>query len=123
MRVIVFGSRDWPLEHYSYIHARIWNLPEGTTVVHGACPSGVDYLADRVATARGLQIERHPANWSELGKAAGPRRNAHMASLGADLAIGFRAPGASRGTDNMEAEALLRGITVERHGWGWRARW
>jgi hypothetical protein len=54
---------------------------------------------------------------------AGPRRNRHMAELGASLAIGFRMPGKSDGTDNMWSECELRGIPVERHGWDWPTRW
>lgn len=126
MRVIVFGSRSWPSEYYGYMYERLRQLPEGSTVVHGACLSGVDWWADQIARARGLLIEPHPALWKPDGRqgrtdySAGPRRNKHMASLGADLAIGFRMPGKSNGTDNMADEAELARIPVERHGWDWR---
>ena len=55
-----------------------------------------------------------------LGKAAGPIRNEHMAKLGADLAIGFRTAGESRGTDGMAALCKRYGIPVEKHGSGWK---
>lgn len=118
-RVIVFGSRSWPLQYVGHMEQRLERLPAGTIVVHGACETGADYWAAILAGRLGFRIEAHPANWRELGRAAGPRRNAHMASLGAALAIGFRMPGISKGTDNMADEAELRGIPVERHGWGW----
>lgn len=129
MRVIVFGSRKWPVQYAEYIAERLGQLPDGVTIVHGACATGADWWADQYARARGLQIERHPAIWKPEGLSgptdfsAGPRRNAHMASLGADLAIGFRMPGKSNGTDGMWGECELRGIPVERHGWGWPERW
>jgi hypothetical protein len=124
MRIIIFGSRNW--NQYGHIHERIWALPDGCIIVHGACNTGADEMADRVARARGFKVERHPAVWRPRGQAgpvdyaAGPTRNANMARLGAALAIGFRMPGKSNGTDNMRDEAELRGIPVERHGWGWR---
>ena len=130
MRIIVFGSRSWPAEYYGYIRDRLWQLPDGATVVHGACPTGADWWTDQIARARGLRVEAHPAIWKPDGRqgptdySAGPRRNKHMASLGAALAIGFRMPGKSDGTNNMAAEAELVGIPVERHGWDWaRGAW
>lgn len=126
MRVIVFGSRTWPAEYYQYMYERLARLPAGTTIVHGACLSGADWWGDQIAIARGFQVERHPAIWKPDGRqgrtdySAGPRRNKHVASLGAELAIGFRMPGKSNGTDNMADECELVGIRVERHGWGWR---
>ncbi len=118
-RVIVFGSREWSLEYRGYVWARLDSLPADALIVHGACPTGADAHADEWATFRGRQVERHPANWTELGRAAGPRRNQHIARLGADLAIGFRMPGKSNGTDNMADECELVRIPVERHGWDW----
>lgn len=130
MRVIIFGSRSWPVEYFQYMYGRLAQLPVGTTIVHGACLSGADWWADQIAQARGFAVERHQAIWKPDGRqgrtdyAAGPRRNRHMASLGADLAIGFRMPGKSNGTDNMAAEAELVRIPVERHGWDWpRGAW
>lgn len=124
MRVIIFGSRDWPWSWSAYIADRIRQLPPGTVVVHGACKTGADAIADVAAHLQGLQVEPHPADWDgwrRVGqvKRAGPFRNAQMAELGADLAIGFRMPGVSRGTDDMARAAALWGIPIERHGWGW----
>jgi hypothetical protein len=118
-RVILFGSRTWPWMYYDHIKQRIAQLPADTLIVHGACLDGVDFFVDECARMRCMTIERHPANWRELGRAAGPRRNAHMAQRGAVLAIGFRMPGKSNGTDNMADEAELCRIPVERHGWDW----
>lgn len=116
MRVIVCGSRKWPQERMRYarskIAARIRELPTGTTVVHGAA-RGADSIAHKEAQMAGLLVEPHPANWLELGDAAGPTRNREMAELGADLCIAFW-DGMSTGTRGMIAEAERCGIPVEK---------
>lgn len=125
MRVIVFGSRNWPELYHFHIAKRLSELPRDVVIVHGDCKTGADFYADSIAATYSIRVERHPAIWypipgGPMDRSAGPRRNAHMASLGADLAIGFRAPGKSNGTDNMADECELRGIPVERNGWDWR---
>lgn len=135
-RVIVFGSRNWSAELNDYIWARLRELPErlqiphyDLLVVHGACRTGADAVADAYCVQNGIAVERHPAVWRPGGPgtptdlSAGPRRNAHMAELGARHAVGFRMPGKSDGTDGMWGECTLRNIPVDRHGWGWPARW
>ncbi len=122
-RIIIFGSRLWPETYYSHILERIRALPLDAVIVHGACPTGADAMANQAARLRGMTIEPHPAAWLALGRAAGPIRNRHMAELGATLAIGFRMPGKSAGTDGMWGECMLRNIPVERHGWDWPVRW
>ena len=70
------------------------------TLVHGACPSGTDAIADRWARRRedaGVIVETHQANWNQYKRSAGPIRNQHMVDLGADMCIGF-VYGASIGT-------------------------
>lgn len=99
-RVLVTGSRDWndcqtigdALEH---AFAAAGHL---LLVVHGACPTGADGYA-RWMRSLGLpvDIEPHPAKGHpthDFGPwpGAGPRRNAHMVSLGADLCLAFLSP-------------------------------
>lgn len=118
MRVIVCGCRDWTdrdavweaLDH-------VWsNIPytEPLTIVHGACPSGADQFAamwvEHLGLAR-LRAEAHPAEWSH-GRSAGPRRNAKMANIGADLCLAFW-DGQSRGTGDMIHAAIRCCIRVE----------
>ncbi|MEU8362347.1 SLOG family protein [Nonomuraea sp. NPDC048882] len=115
--------------------------PENLVVVHGACPSGADALTDRIATAwgGGLTVERHPADWDHCTATchpdhrrrkppgdtdhpgllatycpgAGPRRNAHMVSLGADLCLAFLVAG-SRGAAYTANIAERAGILTHR---------
>lgn len=99
-RILITGSRDWA--DYDLIHAALaaacyQHVP--AVIVHGACPTGADAMASRwVRTHRviGLTEELHPAQWRWRGKAAGPRRNAYMVRLGADICLAFIGPCTSR---------------------------
>ena len=113
MRVIVTGNRDWTDE--GTIVAALADLPLISTGVHGACETGADAIADRVARAMGHVTELHPADWNAHGKAAGPIRNAHMVSLGADVCYAFGALYRNEkrtGTGDCVAKAKRAGIPV-----------
>lgn len=62
-----------------------------STVVHGACRSGVDAMAGAWAREKGVPVEEHPADWA-AGRRAGPLRNQAMVDLGADLVLAFLSP-------------------------------
>ena len=115
-RVIVFGSRTWSDSHQIYADLHDLRDLGYHTLVHGACPSGADFLADIHGRALGFAIERHRAQWDEHGRTAGPARNEHMASLGADVAFGYRMGGESRGTDHMARACERHGIALVRRG-------
>lgn len=120
MVVIVFGTREW--DDYELIFWRLALLPKDTVIRHGAA-RGADRLASRAAKELGLKEDPypvHPSEWDRIGASAGHRRNERMAKAGADLAIGFRCPGKSNGTDGMRDYAEAYGIPVERHGTGWK---
>lgn len=70
---IVTGSRDWTDE--ATIRRALEALPSGSTVMHGACPTGADAIANRVAADLRLSISQFPAKWKKYGKGAGPIRN------------------------------------------------
>lgn len=78
--------------------------------VHGGA-SGVDSEVDQMARNWGWTVEAHPADWDAHGRAAGPIRNTHVASLGGDVLLAFPV-GESRGTRHMMAVAERAGITV-----------
>lgn len=72
--------------------------------------SGADALGERYAQERGFQLETFPADWKAHGRAAGPIRNARMASA-ANALIAFW-DGKSRGTKNMIETAKNHNLKV-----------
>lgn len=103
-RILITGSRDW--DNHTTITKTLTALAATNAffgrpivIVHGACPTGADAIADDWARWHTQQsphitVERHPAQGhptQDFGPwpAAGPRRNAHMVGLGADIALAF----------------------------------
>lgn len=118
-RVLITGSRTWRDEQTirNALAAVVFQHdPANVTIVHGACPTGADAIADRIATdwGSGLTVERHPADWERYGRRAGPLRNQHMVDLGADLCLAFQVNG-SRGTADCIRRAERAGIPVRRY--------
>jgi YspA, cpYpsA-related SLOG family len=118
-RVLVTGSRDWDAEEIlrqAMIAAAFRGPGErDLTVVHGACPTGADAMADAWAEDYGFPAERHLADWTGYGKSAGFIRNAEMVTLGADLCLAFYKQGAgNKGTDHCASLAEKAGIPVRR---------
>lgn len=104
-RVLVTGSRDWA--DHDTVRAALavarWDAQGPMVVVHGASPSGADAIASwwcrSFSRNEGLGIseERHPAKrhpTQDFGPwpGAGPRRNAYMVGLGADVCLAFIGP-------------------------------
>lgn len=116
-RVLVTGGRDWDDE--ALVEWRFRRLPPRSLVVHGGA-RGLDRIADAVARRLGHSVERHPADWTAHGRAAGIIRNAEMVALGAGECLAFPGP-ASRGTWDCVDRAYAAGIFVEVLGpWGRR---
>ena len=115
-KVIIAGSRKF--DDYqalsSYCDKILANKladPDTEVVVVSGHASGADSLGERYAAERGLQCELHPADWSK-GRAAGPIRNAEMASV-SDALIAFPKVGeANRGTKNMISQAEGKGLLI-----------
>lgn len=127
MRVLITGSRTWTGKRaeariniiLSILAALCEVLGTKLTVVHGACPEGADAITDAWLVRHedaGVHAERHPADWDQYGKAAGPLRNSEMVTLGADLCIGFLREG-SRGTSHTLALARSAGIPTFTVSW------
>lgn len=102
MRILITGSRSWN-DYGSLIDAIVaavqrhiaehpvlqHRLTDWVTVVHGACPTGADAMADGFCRhVTHWNVEAHPADWSK-GRSAGFERNAAMVSLGADVCLAF----------------------------------
>ena len=120
-RGLVTGSRDWSNADLIRHHlTRAWLTVEGPfTVVHGACPTGADWMAsDWVANMLEADMgdvreEAHAANWQLEGKRAGFIRNARMVNLGADVCLAFIRNG-SRGASHTARLAEEAGIPTRR---------
>lgn len=109
MKVLVCGSRTW--NDARTVRERLWALPRGTTIIHGAA-RGADILAATQARSLGLAERAFPADWRGLGKRAGIIRNLAMLDDGPDRVIAFW-DGRSTGTKHTIDEAQRRGIPVE----------
>ena len=103
-RVLVTGSRDWVDQ--AVVRAALtaaWrDAGQPLVVVHGACPTGADAMAEAWAVEHavaGIEVERNPANWRLGGRGAGPVRYAAMVRAGAWRVVAFvrhHSPGASQ---------------------------
>lgn len=124
MKVLVCGSRDWA--DVKVIEREFKKLPAGTTIIHGACPTGADAIADKLAMKLGFKIKRYPADWDgELAatgsaKAAGPKRNSkmireeHRGGEPINFGLAFTSDlSRSRGTKDCVERAKKAGIKVE----------
>jgi len=115
IRVLVTGSRGWTDE--KTISDALREYAGGyDVVVHGACQSGADWMAEQCAERLDMFTEPHPADWS-LGRFAGPVRNSVMVASGADVCLAFgplERNGKRTGTGDCVAKARRAGIPV-RH--------
>ncbi|MEU3618825.1 DUF2493 domain-containing protein [Streptomyces sp. NPDC006872] len=94
MKILVSGSRDWT--DARKIQEEIFRaLYETKTphveaaLIHGACPTGADALADAYARETGMHILSFPAEWKLYGRYAGYRRNVEMVSTIPDICLAF----------------------------------
>jgi hypothetical protein len=121
MRVLVTGSRDWRGSdeiREALAEAYSESFPNPMVVVHGACPTGADqkatdWVLDMIDCGLDVRLEQHPADWNgPHKKAAGPRRNAEMIALGADLCLAF-IQDESKGATHTEQLARKAGIETK----------
>lgn len=114
-RVLVTGSRgwaDWQLLCLT-LNETEREAAEPITIVHGACPSGADRMADDWARIAGRPIERYPAQWDSLGKAAGFIRNGEMVASRPDVCLAFILDG-SKGASDCAGKAAAAGVPTVR---------
>ena len=118
MRILVTGSRDWTdarkiqLEIFRALYEA--KTPHSEAVlIHGACPTGADALADEYAQATGMHTIRRPAEWGRHGKRAGFLRNVELVNLAPDVCLAFIRNG-SRGATMTANLAQRAGIETRR---------
>ncbi len=124
MKVLVCGSRQWA--NRKAIVRELSKLPQGTVIIHGACETGADKIADEEARKRGFEIRAYPADWDAYRdtanpKAAGPARNSkilreeHPDKSGQPITLGLAFTEdlkRSRGTADMVTKAGKAGIKM-----------
>ena len=111
-KVIIAGCRDFADYELLKEECDFYlqnQKPEDIVIVSGHA-SGADALGEHYALERDLQLETYTADWKAHGRAAGPIRNAQMASV-AHALIAFW-DGKSRETKNMIDMATKRGLQV-----------
>jgi hypothetical protein len=127
MKILVCGPRDWTNERkVRVVLSRATGIQDvHYTIIHGACPTGVDAFADAWAKTAGVDwalasrpsVERFPADWEKHGKAAGPMRNQAMIDSKPDVVIAFAWVASDMriltpGTRDCVARALRAGLVV-----------
>ena len=106
-KILVCGGRDY--SNYAVVKSVLDEIAP-LLIIDGVA-RGADSLGNRYATKNTIPNMRFPANWGNLGNAAGPIRNSWMLQFGMpDLVIAF--PGGT-GTADMVKQANVCGIEVK----------
>lgn len=110
MKVCVTGGRKYSDDaHVNSVLDAIHKRTPITLLIHGKS-FGADMLAQRWARKNGVREQGFQAEWSRLGKAAGPVRNRVMLHESKpDVLVAF--PGRD-GTANCVGQAHVLGIDV-----------
>lgn len=111
-RVIIAGGRFF--NDYDLLRDKcdsfLQNKQMENIIIVSGHATGADALGEKYAQEKGHALEIYPADWKRHGRAAGPIRNAQMASI-ADAIIAFW-DGKSRGTKSMIDLANKKGLQV-----------
>jgi len=110
-RIIVAGGRDFDdYGRMSKILNTFLEKMKSKVIVTGEHPSGADALAKAYAEENKIDHVGFPADWDNLGDAAGPIRNSKMAQYGHALIAFWDMK--SPGTDSMIKQARKVGIPI-----------
>lgn len=110
LKVLVCGGRDYgDRSHVAAALGKLHARDGIDLVIHGGA-RGADSLAGEWAAAEKIPVCVFPANWTHVGKGAGPIRNAAMLRFGQpDALVAF--PGGT-GTADMVTRAKAAGLNV-----------
>ena len=112
IRVLVCGGGDFDDAEFLFAELDKLHGEHGFAVVIEGEARGADTLAGEWAEARGIELEKYPADWDGLGRKAGPMRNEQMLSEGKpNLVVAF--PG-GRGTAHMRRIAEEANVRVNK---------
>lgn len=109
--VLASGGRTYynAEEAYSVFDA-IHFLYGDLLVLHGACPTGLDMIAEMWAKARQQFYLGCPAEWDKLGRSAGMKRNKEMLDLfSPDHVVVFEGGPGSAGMAQLALSAVGTG--------------
>ncbi len=111
MRLIVAGTRTF--NDYDLLKSTLDHLLSNTTgeiIIVSGKARGADSLGERYAKENGYKIKAFPANWKDMGRAAGPARNREMGKYSTHLVVFW--DGLSSGTRNMIETGRELGLVV-----------
>lgn len=106
-KILVCGGRDYFDKDVVF---RVLDRVFPKMIIEGGA-EGADTMARLWANSRGVHVATVIAQWSKLGKKAGPLRNEAMILLEPDLVLAF--PG-GRGTEHMVRTAKKANVPVTR---------
>lgn len=109
VKVIIAGPRDLSVSNDIISKAIRISGFEVSEIVHGLA-EGVDTCAKRWARDYGYRNTGFQAEWSRLGKSAGPARNRQMARYGDALIVIKRRGRWTSGTQSMLMQARNAGL-------------
>lgn len=109
MKVIVCGGRDFANVAFMWGKLDRLHAERPFTALMQGGAWGADRLAQEWAISKGLSRYVCHAKWKQYGKAAGPKRNAHMLEWKPDLVVAFPTE-KSVGTWDMIRQARAAGV-------------
>lgn len=116
-RVIIAGSREFSgyeklKENCDRILREKLEDEDCHVIIVCGHARGADTLGEQYAMERSLDLDAHPADWKQYGRAAGMIRNREMANV-ANALIAFLQEGAlNKGTHNMVKLAQKKQLDV-----------
>ncbi len=107
MKTIIAGSRT--IVDMAEVEAAIVESGFNITEIVSGGAMGVDTLGEMYAMEHGIPLKRILADWDNLGPAAGPVRNEHMAKYGDALILVWtgKTPGSRDMLGRARAHKLL----------------
>lgn len=108
--IVISGGRHWTDKEFVWRHMDLQRKRLGfRTVIHGDCPTGVDRFVRLWCRARHVMQRPYPADWDNLGDAAGTLRNQQMIDEEPEIEHALIFPGGS-GTMDMARRCRKAGI-------------